>query len=497
MAYTITMWKDSANLYSVDQIRQLEQLAMNTFNITEAQLMQRAGMAALQLLQTKVPNVQDIIVFCGKGNNGGDGYVLAHLARLSNLNVNIRYIGQLDDLTEVSRVNYLACQESGIECKPFDPDEEYHADVLVDALLGIGIKGELRAPFDSAIKKINDTEAYVLSLDVPSGLDADLGTVCGSAVKADMTATFIGIKKGLSTYKGCEHAGFIACDSLEIPEAAFEQVRSTTKLLSADQLDKNLPAPRAKDAHKGDFGHVLVIGGDHGMAGAVRMAAEAAARTGAGLVSVATRPEHVDVITSARPEIMCHGLSKSESLKALLEKATVIIIGPGLGKSAWGVDLFEEILESDLPKVIDADGLNILAEHAIQSENWVLTPHPGEGKRLINKEIQSDRFSAAQAIQKEYGGVCVLKGAGTIIQSANATSVCAAGNPGMASGGMGDVLSGVIGALIAQGLSLQNAAEMGVLLHAVAADNVAEKSGERGMLALDVIDEIHKLINGL
>lgn len=491
------MWNNSPKLYSVEQIRQLEKLAVESFNITKAQLMQRAGAAAFQFLQMKLPNVQNILVLCGRGNNGGDGYVLAHLARLSGLNVNIRYIGQPDDLNEICRSNYLTCVESDIECKPFDPDEIFDADVIVDALLGIGIKGEVKEPYKTAIEKINTLNSFVLSMDVPSGLDADFGVVLGSAVKADLTATFIGIKKGLKTHEGLAVSGYVHCDTLEIPQDAFDQVPSNIRLLTREQLESNLPPKRPREAHKGDFGHVLVIGGDHGMAGAVRMAAEAAARTGAGLVSIATRPEHVETITGVRPELMCHGVVKPKDLISLIKKASVIVIGPGLGTDDWGSDLFEAILEAEQPKVIDADGLNLLAQHAVKQDNWVLTPHPGEAKRLINQEIQCDRFAAAANVQSQYGGVCVLKGAGTLICLEAETFVCDAGNPGMASGGMGDVLSGVIGALIGQKYSMVDAAALGVLLHAVSADLVAEREGERGMLALDIICEIHKLINGL
>lgn len=465
LTYTINMWKNTPKLYSVDQIRALEALATASFNITEAQLMQRAGVAAFHLLQNKFPQAKNIFVFCGKGNNGGDGYVLAHLAYLANLNVNIRCVGQLDDLTEVSRSNYLECKEARIDIKAFDESEKFEADVIVDALLGIGIKGEVKESFKSAIEIINNSDADVLSIDVASGLDADHGVILGTAVKADFTSTFIGYKKGLVTGEACAVSGTIHCDDLGIPAKAFNQVQTDIKLLIPEELNQNLLPPRPKDAHKGDFGHVLVIGGEHGMAGAARMAAEAAARTGAGLVSVATHPEHLDVITAARPELMCHGVESPKDLAPLLERATVIVIGPGLGTGKWGSALLDAALKTVHPKVIDADGLNLLAKNPRKSNNWVLTPHPGEAKRLIGKNIQSDRYKAASDIQKQYGGVCVL--------------------------------SGVIAAFIAQGVAIDRAAELGVLVHAVAADQAAYQGGEKGLLALDVVDAIRAVVNGL
>lgn len=256
--------------------------------------------------------------------------------------------------------------------------------------------------------------------------------------------------------------------------------------------------PRGRTANKSDFGHVLVIGGDYGMAGAVRMAGEAAARVGAGLVSVATRPEHIDIVSSTRPELMCHGIKKVKDLDLLLKRATIIALGPGLGQSTWSQQLFKKIMSNKLPKVIDADGLNLLAKKPVRGKNWILTPHPGEAARLLKTTtdaIQADRFTAALKLHKKYGGVIVLKGAHTIIVSEDGKlTTCTLGNPGMASGGMGDVLTGVIAGLLAQGLDLSKAAELGVFVHAAAGDEAA-KDGERGLLALDLMPYLRKLVN--
>ncbi len=493
------MWKNSPKIYSVEQIRALEKDAVEFYGITEAQLMQRAGMAAFQLLQKNFPNAKDIFVFCGQGNNGGDGYVLAHLAHLSDFNVKVRYIGQPYELKEVSHSNFKICEEAGIDVEAFDPNEKIQADVIVDALLGIGVKGEIREPYVSAIKKINDASTNVLSIDIPSGLDADSGKILGAVVQAKLTSTFIGYKKGLVTGAGIAVSGSIYCDALGLPKSAFESLSSEIVYLLPEQLKMNLLPPRSKNAHKGDFGHVLVIGGEYGMAGAARMAAEAAARCGAGLVSVATHREHVDIISAARPELMCHAIESAQDLIPLFKKASVIVIGPGLGKAEWGKALLMKTLGTHHPKVIDADALNLLSQDPSKNNNWVLTPHPGEAARLLDCDsqyIQNNRYQAAADIQDQYGGVCVLKGAGTVIKSESLMAVCGAGNPGMASGGMGDVLSGVIAGLISQGIDIAEAAELGVLIHAVAAD-IAAKDGERGLLALDVVDAIRSVVNGL
>lgn len=261
---------------------------------------------------------------------------------------------------------------------------------------------------------------------------------------------------------------------------------------------KSFLLPRPREAHKGLFGHVLIMGGYYGMAGAVRLAAESALRVGAGLVSVATLPEHVAAVIGGRPEIMVHGIKRAGDLKPLLAKATVIVVGPGLGQASWSRQLLKYALRSSVPKVVDADGLNLLAKLSEKSENWILTPHVGEAARLLNchnQEIQADRSQSVQQLQQKYGGVIVLKGAGSLVCTANSLRICEAGNPGMASGGMGDVLSGVIGGLLGQQLNLQQAAEFGVCLHAAAGDLVAKHQGERGMLASDLMPFLTQLVN--
>lgn len=261
---------------------------------------------------------------------------------------------------------------------------------------------------------------------------------------------------------------------------------------------KNL-APRARNTHKGDYGHVLIIGGELGMLGAARMAGEAAARVGSGLVSIATRKHHAALISVVRPELMSHGIESARALKPLLGRATVCVIGPGLGQCAWAKKLLGAVLTTDLPLVLDADALNLLSQKKVgPCKNWILTPHPGEAARLLNttvSEVQSDRSKAAKQIQNEYGGICILKGAGTLVcDTTGKLNVIDYGNPGMASGGMGDVLSGVLGGLLAQGLTLDVAAIVGATIHSCAADRAA-RDGERGLLAMDLMPHLRHLAN--
>ncbi len=260
-----------------------------------------------------------------------------------------------------------------------------------------------------------------------------------------------------------------------------------------------LLTPRPFDAHKGLFGHVLIVGGAPGMLGATILAAQAASYVGAGLVTVATHPSHAALVSCTHPHIMSFGVRNSEELQPLLGKASIVAIGPGLGKDEWAHTLFATVLASKLPLLIDADGLNLLAEQPLQRDNWILTPHPGEAARLLkldSKTIQQDRVASVTLLQNNYGGVAVLKGAGSLIKGVDTECIkCAAGNPGMAIGGMGDLLSGVIAGLVAQHLTLFDAAALGAHLHAHAGDLLAQAQGQRGMLPQDLLPVLRRLVN--
>ncbi|MGH8458750.1 MAG: NAD(P)H-hydrate dehydratase, partial [Nevskiales bacterium] len=390
---------------------------------------------------------------------------------------------------------------AGLRARPFEVDAFADAEVIVDALLGIGLTRPAEGAFRQIIDAINHAHAggvRVLAVDIPSGLDADRGIVLGAAVKADVTVCFIGLKLGLLTGVGSHHCGRLVFAGLDIPTAAYTGLTPAALRITDSQRRAALP-PRRRDAHKGSHGHVVLIGGDAGMAGAIRLAGEACLRGGAGLVSIATRAAHAALITQARPELMCQGIEQLSDLDPLLARASVIAIGPGLGQSDWGHVIWDKIKSSSLPMVADADALNLLAQKPFHRDDWVLTPHPGEAARLLgcgSAKIQADRPAAVAALAERYGGVVVLKGAGTLVQVAGeGLHVCDAGNPGMATGGMGDLLCGVIAALRAQGLDAATAARTGVHIHARAGDTAAAQAGERGLLPSDLLSHIRALAN--
>lgn len=488
----------TSRLYRTEQIRQLEQLAIDEFAIPAAQLMERAGHAAFEELRKRWPWCRRIAVVCGSGNNGGDGYVVARLARQAGLAVKVAAVGDPHQMKAEAAAAWQRAHAAGVEITPFEASLLTGAEIVVDALLGTGLSGDVSDLHLAAIDTINKAGCPVLSLDVPSGIDADTGAARGDAVNATLTLTFVGMKRGFATGAALDHCGIIEVATLGIPDEAYQKVVPATFPFDFESL-KQLLRPRRRNSHKGAFGHLLVVGGEHGMLGAAQLAARAAGRCGAGLVTLATRQSHAPMVSAVAPEVMAHGIESAYELSSLLEHANVVAVGPGLGQGAWGRELFGRLAESPLPMVVDADGLNLLAQDPLRRDDWVLTPHPGEAARLLNcstGDVVADRFAAATTISENYGGVCVLKGAGTLVQEHGAaTLICSGGNPGMASGGMGDLLTGVIGALIAQGIGLTDAAKLGVAMHAAAGDTAARQGGERGMLASDLLPRLRILAN--
>jgi hydroxyethylthiazole kinase-like uncharacterized protein yjeF len=492
-------------LYRAEEVRAMDRYAIDTVGIPGGELMRRAGAAALAAVRERWRSARTLSAICGAGNNGGDGYVVARLAHQLGWDVRAYPVAPPANLKGDALAAYQEFRAAGGEVLDFIPADFEGAEILVDGLLGTGLDRDVAGLYAEVIRAVNrfseqsarlaGDRRKVLALDIPSGLHADSGAAMGVAVRADLTVTFIGLKRGLFTGEGLEYAGEVAFDDLDTPPAVKHCVRPSALLLPP--LAEGLPR-RPRYAHKGHFGHVLVVGGDHGYSGAARMAAEAAARVGAGLISIATRESHAGLMNLARPELMCHGAETRAELEALLARATVVAIGPGLGRSDWAREMLDTVLASALPIVADADSLNLLAACPARRDNWVLTPHPGEAARLLgasSADIQRDRFAAVRELQARYGGVVVLKGSGTLIAGEEGIpSVCTAGNPGMASGGMGDVLTGVIAGLLAQRLSLPEAAALGVRLHAAAGDEAAS-AGERGLLASDLMGPLRRLVN--
>lgn len=482
-------------LYSVAQIRQLEHLAEQNYAISPLQMMRAAGLAAFNLLQQRWPQIKQLTLFCGAGNNAGDGFVLAELALQSGYQLTVYSLSNPDLLTGAAKQSFLAFVANGGVVETGELANVSIAGIVIDALLGTGLNRPVTGDYALAIAAINASGCPVLAIDVPSGLQADTGYALQSVVEADLTITFIGLKLGLFTGQAADYCGEIICADLDLPQALLNAILAPAVLLAAPT-----PVKRKACVHKGQMGHVLAIGGNHGYSGAIRLAAEAALRTGAGLVSVATRASHHQLINQGRPELMCHAVESELGLAPLLAKATVVIIGPGLGQDAWAQQLFARVMQSGLPCVVDADALNLLAVNPCNQSNWILTPHPGEAARLLaatTDVIAKDRFAAVKSLQANYGGVCVLKGAGSLIFDGIDLAVSVTGNPGMASGGMGDVLAGMIAGLLAQGWSYSKAAQTAVYLHGAAADQAVRQSGQRGLLASDLMPFIRSGVNGV
>ncbi|MGJ7458020.1 NAD(P)H-hydrate dehydratase [Halomonas sp. MA07-2] len=485
-------------LYRAEQVRELDRRAI-VGGIAGFALMQRASAAAWQLLRHRFPEVCSLTVLCGAGNNGGDGHVLAALAAAEGLRVQRLLIKDIDELTGDARLAADMATAAGVGAEPWAPGRVLEGELLVDALLGTGLDGEVRGAFREAIAAINSSGRPVLAIDIPSGLHADTGAMLGEAVRATATVTFIGDKLGLHTGAARDHVGELHFRALGVDAAGEADLVPAAYLLEEGLIGSWLP-PRKRTAHKGDCGHALILGGAPGFGGAALLAAEACARLGAGKVSLATAPEHVVACLTRRPEVMAHGVRGAADLGELPRRADVLVVGPGLGQGSWGQGVLQAALAAGRPLVVDADGLNLLVTRfsSTRRGDWILTPHPGEAARLLGcsaAEVEADRPAAALALRERWGGVVVLKGAGTLVAGPSGLAVCPFGNPGMASGGMGDALSGILGALLSQGVPLEAAAQLGVLVHALAADLAATQAGERGLLAGDLASYARILVN--
>lgn len=495
-------------------VAQSQQLAMYT-------LMERAGSAAFGALIQCWPKTKSILVICGKGNNGGDGFVVARFAHLANMKVTVLLSCTIDCIKGDALTAYQAMLKVGVKAivskKLTKHINEFSGDVIVDALFGIGFYGELAEPMQQLVDTVNAHNAKVLSVDIPSGLCATTGFVNkNQAIVAQLTVSFIVYKQGLLTGQAANYIGELLLADLglgavfkqQVPCSAFYQ-QNYPLLNGVNPLKK-----RANTSHKGTIGRVLTIGGGNGMPGAIRLASEAALRCGAALVAVCCSVHNQSMVFNGRPELM---LAPSEAVQlansSAMKKAAVILLGPGLGQTVWSQALFEitmdDFINTDTVKskekiakekyaVVDADALVLLSKTTNFCKNWVLTPHPKEAAILLGCDVASieeDRFSAVQKIAKKYGGICVLKGAGSLISDGEQVVINSTGNAGMASGGMGDVLSGIIAALILQAHDKFSAVCMAVYIHGAAGDIIADNQGQCGMLASDLFTPLQKLVN--
>lgn len=486
-------------LYTAAQCKALDSVAAQELGISGIQLMARAGRACFEALLAHWGSPAVLHVFCGTGNNGGDGYIVAALAHSQRIPVTVYQLGDAQRISGDARQARDQAIDQGVDIQPFSPEQVLSDGVIVDALLGTGVQGEVREDYQQAIAAINQSHLPVLAVDMPSGLCSDTGTLRGTAVKADVTLTFIALKRGLFTGSAADVSGTVELRDLAVPASAYEKVSPQCWRAELDWARSHLPE-RAATAHKGQAGRVLVLGGDYGLGGAGILAAQAAARSGAGLIDLATRAEHVSASLVRCPEILAAAVGGPDDVVAAVKEADILVIGPGLGRSPWSEQLFRFSARSEKPQVVDADGLNMLARGDLldiaPKALRVLTPHPGEAARLLQTDVpavQADRFGAAKALVERFGGVVVLKGAGTVVSDGDVTLVCDVGCAGMASGGMGDVLSGVIAALLAQGMTPLAAAVLGVQVQGLAGERAAQQ-GQRGLLASDLLDQIRILL---
>ncbi|GHB28221.1 NAD(P)H-hydrate dehydratase [Salinicola rhizosphaerae] len=485
-------------LYLAEQVRELERRFIAAESDGFA-LMRRAGEAAYQLLRARWPQARRLCVLCGGGNNGGDGYVVAALAAADGLAVDLIALKPVHSLAGDARRAAELAAEAGVEPVAWHDELTLDGEVIVDALLGTGATGAPREPFAAAIEQINAAERPVLAIDVPSGVDVDTGEILAAAVNAAITITFIGDKPGLHTGAALDVVGDVIHDALGTRALDVADVRPVGWLQDRTWLRQALPR-RTPNSHKGAHGHVLVVAGAPGMGGAALMTSEMVARVGAGKVSLATDAAHVAASLTRFPEIMARGVRGAPDLAPMIEAANVIAVGPGIGSGAWGEAALASVLSADKPCVVDADGLNLLVKHwqGTRRDDWVLTPHPGEAARLLDcstAEVQRDRRGAVIALQRRWGGTVVLKGAGTLITDGERLELCPYGNPGMASGGMGDALTGIVAGLLGQLGEPDLAARIGVMIHALAADAAAADGGERGLLASDLASYARLLAN--
>lgn len=480
------------SLHDAAQVRALDARLMAA-GTPGAVLMQRAAQAAWRALRRRWPQVRKLCVLAGPGNNGGDGYLLAAIARRAGWDVQVYSLADPARLRDAAAQAYAEACAQGVQMQPWHAEAVLDG-LLVDAMLGTGLAGELREPYASAVARINASGLPCLALDIPSGLCADTGRLWGAAVRADLTVTFIALKLGLFTGAGPDQVGELCFADLQADAALCAAAPAMAQRLTAGNLQR-LPA-RPRTTHKGRCGRLLVVGGERGYGGAALLAAQSGLRGGAGMVSLATREEHVAGALARCPELMVRGLLSSGQLLALLPGHDVLVVGPGLGQGAWGRSLLTAAAQFEGAQVWDADALNLLAAGRVQIRaGAVLTPHPGEAARLLGcslAEVQDDRPAAALRLAQRYQAVVVLKGAGSLVTDGHTLRLCEHGHPAMAGPGLGDVLAGLIGALLAQGLAALPASELAVWLHARAGERLGQAG--RGLLASELVGVIRELL---
>lgn len=477
-------------VYTGTECRELDRIAIDETGISGIELMNRAGRFAYDQLRIHFPDARSIKIIAGSGNNAGDGYVVAGTAKQRGLDVRLQQVGDENRLQGDAKLAWNWMRRQGV--KP-DTEQSASVDVVVDALLGTGATGDIRPEYQEAISWIRRGRHRVLALDLPSGINGNTGgAMTEEPVIADVTCTFVGAKLGLFTGAGIDCAGRVELSDLTIPTEVFERVRGL-ELLDPDEPENFLPR-RGSSSHKGQLGHVLVVGGDLGSGGAAILTAEAALRTGAGLVTTVTRTEHVGAFLARCPEVMVVGMSSGDDIAGLVGNADVVAVGPGMGQSAWSKEILSKVLNAKPSRlVIDAGALRLLDGNPLPS-NSIITPHPGEAGHLLastSQQVQQDRPAAIKQITKRLNCVGILKGAGSLVAShGDLLGVVRCANPALATAGSGDVLTGIVATASAQLESAAAAAKTAVLLHCRAARDAVIELGERSIVAGDLVQNI-------
>lgn len=501
-------------VYSRASVLAIEERVIDGNSEIAFELMKRAGAAAYRVMLEEFPDATRIQILCGSGNNAGDGYVFAALAQANSKatgrHIEVLRVGKVPTPGQSAWEAYKMASDAGVSIIEAQETNGLilAADLVVDALLGTGVTGALRANFAEAIQAINASPAKILSLDLPSGMNPDTGSAEGVIVQADATISFIAAKRGMVTGAGKAATGNLIVDRLGLSDADFDP-HPGHRQFRWDDVKPRLPKLEA-DAHKHQFGHLMVIGGDFGMGGAAIMASQSALRVGTGLVSLMTRPEHIAPALSVCPEVMAIGVTGDPQEFLQMQKPNALVIGPGLGEGEWGQRLLRAVAELDVPMLADGSALTLMGAHLgaarVGKPNSlaIITPHPGEAARLLGSaavDINEDRFGAAADLSRKMNAVTLLKGAGSLIADAgsdeSSISICVQGNPGMATAGSGDVLAGIIGGLLAQGRSPMDATLCGTCLHAAAGDIAARDLGQRSLNATDILARLPELLKDL
>jgi NAD(P)H-hydrate epimerase len=507
---------------TAQQIKNIDQRAIRKFGIPGPVLMENAAFAVMAEMEEFFDGLAGVRVgiICGKGNNGGDGLALARRLRIRGVPVRVALLAAISEVSGEAKINLAVLRKMDVELVQNAPEQALAdiiawSDVLVDAVLGVGLSSPLKGRYARVVNAINESGRPVVSVDIPTGINADTGAVMGAAVHADLTVTMAVLKRGLVLHPGLQHAGLVRVADLGMPAEVIEQEKISLSLLDRG-FAWGVPAWRKPDAHKGDYGHVLVIAGSPGKAGAAIMAARGALRTGAGLVSVATPAGLVPVVQSQVAEAMCVpsqesmegtlGIGAAVELLKAADTMNAVAIGPGLSTHFETSHAVRELVQRiPVPLVIDADAVNALAGHTDILKRAkapvILTPHPGEMGRLLglsSVEVQADRIGTASAFATKHHVVLVLKGAGTVVALPDGkVFVNSTGNPGMATGGTGDALTGMISGFLAQGHPAAEAACLGVYLHGLAGDLAAREKGEAAMLAGDLLEKLPEAMKTL